>query len=93
MSKQIILYGLGGPEKAYTVLAYWTIFEQDLSANAICENAAKMRAYNPCVKQIFMIDNRPGLRREYQESMRLNSIESHVIFKDILERQGWELKL
>lgn len=92
MSKQIILYGLGGPEKAYAVLAYWIIFEKDLSADAIGGNAAKMRAYNPCIKQVFMIDNSPSLKREYEESYRLNSIESHMIFKDLLERQGWELK-
>lgn len=29
-----------------------------------------------------------GLKREFQESIKRNSIESCAIFKDILEREG-----
>lgn len=43
---------------------------------------------NPDVEHVYAIDNRYGLRRDYKESMKQNSIESHYIFKDILEREG-----
>lgn len=90
MANQIILYGIGGPEKAYAIVNFWTIFEKDLSVPNIRYNASRLRA-NPSVKKVFMISNRTGLKREFEEARRGNSIESYMIFKDILEREGMEL--
>lgn len=85
---QIILYGISGPSKAYTVLNYFCIYEEFVSINAILSEARILRMKNPSVEHIYAIDNRYGLRRDYMESMKQNSIESHYIFKDILEREG-----
>lgn len=85
---QIILYGIAGASKAYTVLNYFCIYEEFISINAILKQAQGLRMRNPDVEHVYAIDNRYGLRRDYKESIKENSIESHYIFKDILEREG-----
>ena len=88
---QIILYGLSGPSKAYAVLNYFCIYEEFVSIRSIQQEAALLRMKNPSVEHVYAIDNRYGLRRDYRESMKQNSIESHYIFKDILEREGIQI--
>lgn len=80
---QIILYGVSGASKAY--------YEEYISINAILRQAQGLRMKNPDVEHVYAIDNRYGLRRDYKESMKENSIESHYIFKDILEREGMKV--
>lgn len=86
--KSIILYGLGGAEKQYKVLAYWCIHEEHISINEIKTQALIMRVRNPSIKNVFAIDNRFGLKSDYTRSFKTNSIESCAIFKDLLERDG-----
>ena len=88
---QIILYGLSGPSKAYAVLNYFCIYEEYVSIRSIQQEALLLRMKNPSVEHVYAIDNRYGLRRDYRESMKQNSIESHYIFKDILEREGIQI--
>lgn len=86
--KQVILYGISGACRAYTVLNYFCIHEEFVSIATILGEARQLRMKNPDVEHVYAIDNRYGLRRDYRESMKQNSIESHYIFKDILEREG-----
>lgn len=86
--RQIILYGISGASMAYTVLGYFCIYEEFVSINTILGEARRLRMKNPSIEHVYAIDNRYGLRRDYKESMKQNSIESHYIFKDILEREG-----
>jgi hypothetical protein len=51
-------------------------------------HAGFMVLQNPGIERVYAIDNRYGLKREYVESYKKNSIESCAIFKDILEREG-----
>lgn len=88
---QIILYGVSGPSKAYAVLNYFCIYEEFVSIRTIMSEAELLRMKNPSVEHVYAIDNRYGLRRDYRESMKQNSIESHYIFKDILEREGIQI--
>lgn len=92
-NRQVILYGLGGPEKTYTVLRYYILFNEDITINNIWKRDAWLRGTNLSIQHVYAIDNRRGLKKDYMESMRFNSIESHMIFKDILEREGREIKL
>lgn len=86
---QIILYGLSGAETQYRVLKYYCIFESPfVSISTIKRHAAFMVMCNPGIKHVYAIDNRYGLRREYIESYKKNTIESCAIFKDTLEREG-----
>lgn len=88
---QVILYGVSGPSRAYTVLNYFCIYEEFVSIRTIMSEARLLRVKNPDVEHVYAIDNRYGLRRDYRESMKQNSIESHYIFKDILEREGIQI--
>lgn len=87
-NRQILLYGLGGPEKAYAVLKWYCIYDQDISIAAIIRESYRMVGINPSIKYVYAIDNRRGLKREYMDAFRIDSVESHYIFKDILEREG-----
>lgn len=89
--KQVILYGISGPTQAYTVLNYYCIYEEFVSIRSIMDEALRLRMKNPSVEHVYAVDNRYGLRRDYKESMKQNSIESHYIFKDILEREGMQV--
>ena len=51
-----------------------------------------MRMEYPNVKQIFAIDARGGLANDYRRAIKSNTFESYIIFKDILERKGIEIK-
>ena len=86
--RQIILYGISGAETQYRVLKYYCIFDEFISIGNIKRQAAFMVMQNPGIKHVYAIDNRYGLKREYTESYKQNSIESCAIFKDILEREG-----
>lgn len=90
-NRQILLYGIGGVDKMYGVLNYFCIFDDDISIRTIQIESKRLKAKNPSVVAVYAIDNRRGLRKDYQESIRLHSIESHMIFKDILEREGMRI--
>ena len=86
--KQIILYGLGGADIQYVALSYFCIYEDDISIENIMLFAQIMRMKNPTIESVYAIDNRRGLRRDYETSVRKHTIESCAIFKDLLERYG-----
>lgn len=86
--KQVILYGIAGADKHYKVLRYFVIEEEFISICNIKHCAFTMQDKYPEVKQVFAIDNRYGLRRDYIEAIKKDSLESCVEFKDILEREG-----
>lgn len=89
--KAVYIYGLGGAEKQYKVLHYKFLVDEDISIRNIIYEATMMKVRNPSIEKVYAIDNRHGLKRDYQESYRKNTIESCAIFKDILEREGLEI--
>lgn len=91
---KILLYGIGGASKQYAVLRYYAIYEDEPDViGTIKRTAAWMRVNNPDILAVYAISNRRGLRRDYVEAYKKNSIESHAIFRDILEREGIKLPL
>jgi hypothetical protein len=92
-NKQIILYGIGGPEVQYCAIRYWVIDSQDLSVKELKGCAMRMRIEYPSIKRVFAVDNRYGLRKDYIESIkdRYNSMESRLAFLDMIEREGIEI--
>ena len=86
--RQIIHYGISGAETQYRVLKYWCIYEDNISIENIKRCAGFMVLQNPSIEHVYAIDNRCGLKREYIESYKKNTIESCAIFKDTLEREG-----
>lgn len=93
-NKQIILYGVGGPEVQYCTIRYWVICSRDLSVRELKECAMRMKVEYPSIKRVFAVNNRYGLRKDYIESIkdRHNSMESRLAFLDMIEREGMEVK-
>lgn len=86
----VVIYGIGDEKCGYAVLRYWRMFQEDVSIREIDRCVHYMMAERPDVKQIFVIDNYHGLRRDFHEAKRVNSYTGWIIFRDILERQGVE---
>lgn len=84
----IILYGIGDARYQYRVLRYFTIYDERADTSEIKRIARMMHVINPSIEHVYMITNRHGLKREFMESTKRNSIESCAIFKDTLEREG-----
>lgn len=93
-NRQILLYGIGGAEKAYAVLSYYCIFEDATDIVPTIRRAGlNMMAANPSIQTVYMISNRRGLKRDFKDAIRRNSIEGWAIFKDLLEREGMKVQL
>lgn len=90
--KSIFLYGIGGARDQYRVIRYTRIDEQDFSINTLMYEASIMRINYPSIEHVYAVDNRYGLGRTYLESVKKNSIESCAVFKDLIQRQGIEIK-
>lgn len=90
--KSIFLYGIGGARDQYRVIRYTRIDEQDFSINTLMYEASIMRINYPSIEHVYAVDNRYGLGRTYLESVKKNSIESCAVFKDLIQRQGLEIK-
>ena len=84
----IILYGIGDARYQYRVLRYFAIYDERADTSEVKRIAHMMQVINPSIEHVYMITNRPGLKREFMESIKRNSIESCAIFKDTLEREG-----
>lgn len=84
----IILYGIRDARYQYRVLRYFAIYDERADTSEIKRIARMMQVINPSIDHVYMITNRHGLKREFMESTKRNSIESCAIFKDTLEREG-----
>ena len=93
----VILYGLGGADQMYRVIRYSAVEIDNLVGTnygvirTLKYEATMMRMKYPNIERVFAIDNGRGLARDYANALKTNTIESHAIFKDILEREGLEL--
>ena len=85
---QIILYGFGGARDKYRVMKYFVIFDGNVSIRTMKNEAEVLKIKNPSIEHVYAVDNRRGLKKDFEESIRQNSIESCAIFKDIIEREG-----
>lgn len=86
--KPVYLYGIGNARDTYRVIRYQVIEEEYVSIDYIKHTAAMMKIKNPSIEHVYAMDQRYGLRRDFMEAFKRNSIESWCIFKDILESEG-----
>lgn len=91
MTRQVYIYGLGGADKMYKVLAYHFITEEEITIANIVYQASMLKMRNPSVETVYAIDNYHGLRNDFKASMYRSTIENCAIFKNILETQGIQL--
>lgn len=91
--KELYLYGIGGPEDGFRVIRYCKIDQTDLSALTLRYEATGMLMHYKSIRRFFVIDNRPGLAKACAQSIKTRDIEKALIFLDILEKQGLEIKI
>lgn len=91
---RIWLYGLANAREAYRPVryAYVDYTEETKIVESIIRAASQMKIKNPSVDRIYIIDDKWYLYGEYQKAIKQNSIEQNVIFKDMLETEGAELR-
>lgn len=85
---QIILYGFGGARYNYRVIKYFAIFDECISIGTIKNEAGMLRIKCPSIEHVYAVDNRRGLKKDFENSIKENSIESCAIFKDLIEHEG-----
>ena len=91
--QKIFLYGIGGAEDGFRVIRYCEIDQADLSALTLRYEATDMLMHYQSIRRFFVIDNRPGLAKLCAQSNKTRSVEKALIFLDILEKQGLEVKI
>ncbi len=95
--KTVFMYGIGGADVNFKVIRYEQIQIDDILESffglvqTFKYESNMMRIKHPNIERIFIIDQRRGLAKDYKNAWTKNSIESHAIFKDILEREGLEI--
>ena len=86
--RRIYLYGLTGVENQYRIVRYSYIDDERISIDTIRMHATWMKLHYSSIEHVYAIDGRRGLAASYREAIKNDSIESLIIFKDILEREG-----
>ena len=66
---QIILYGLGGARDKYRVMKYFVIFDDNVSIRTMKNEAEVLRIKNPSIEHVYAVDNRRGLKKDFEESI------------------------
>ena len=89
---RIYLYGIASVNDKYAVIRYTAVDVEHRPIDAIKVEAEIMRMDYPTIETIYAIDARGGLGNDYRRAIKQNSIEGYIIFKDILERKGIEIK-
>lgn len=85
---KLVLYGIGGVKDGYRALRYFFVPEYFTTTRGIKGAAENMVDINPSVERVYLVDNRYGLKNEFNASLRATTFEPCVIFKDALEREG-----
>ena len=89
---RIYLYGIAGANDKYAVIRYQAVDVEHRPIDAIKVEAEIMRMDYPSSKTVYAIDARGGLANDYRMAIKRNSVEGFIVFKDILERKGIEIK-
>lgn len=55
MTRQVYIYGLGGADKMYKVLAYQFIVEDEISISNVIHRAFILKVRNPSVESVYAI--------------------------------------
>ena len=88
---EIVLYGIAGEDKSYQIIRYCRIEVGYFRAWHTRLLIKQMREEYPEIKQVFAIDNRPGLAAFCRRAMKEGNIDDKVLFKYMLEREGFEI--
>ena len=89
--KRIYLYGIAGVADHYKVVRYSCVDSESMTIMALKYEAARLRMDYPNIVRVYAVDASPSLYRSYMETIRKDSMEVCVSFRDMLMRQGVEV--
>lgn len=85
MAKRVYLYGFNHLLK----IEDCKFLEGDaITVGNMLRLANWMAEVNPAMRVIYAVDNRPGLHKEYLESVKTEDFTKHVEFADTVSREG-----
>lgn len=95
MDRKIFIYGIGGANDNYRVVAYQYIkTNESYDIVRDCHAVARWLRYrNPSIKYAYAIGEGADLARMYKKARKTNSVEDNVCFKLMLEETGLVIKL
>lgn len=62
--------------------------ERDISIKNVIRIANWMRDRTPESVRVYAVDNRPGLYKEFQETIRSGDFTKQIEFADLVSREG-----
>lgn len=70
-TRDVIMYGFEDVEKSYHVASYYRINADQFGVDYIKKyRAPMMQKLHPEVKEIYLVDNHPGLKTDYLEAYK-----------------------
>lgn len=89
--KRIYLYGIAGAADHHKVVRYSCVDGDGMTIMSLKYEAARLRMDYPNIEHVYAVDASPSLYRSYMETIRKDSMEGCVSFRDMLMRQGVEV--
>ena len=90
MNRRIFIYGIGGANDNYRIVAYQYIkTNESYDIVRDCRAVAEWLKYrNPSIKYTYAIGESAELANMYKKARKTNSVEDNVCFKLMLEETG-----
>ena len=89
MNRKVYLYAFN---KVMKVVDCMFLKEEDISVRNIIGLARWMINTNPEPVNVYAIDARPGLYKDYKEAVKTTDFTKHVAFADMISREGIQIK-
>ena len=95
MNRRIFVYGIGGAEDNYRIVAYQYIkTNESYDIVRDCHSVARWLRYrNLSIKRAYAIGESAELAQMYKRARKTNSVEDNVCFKLMLEETGLIINL
>lgn len=84
----IMLYGFTKDNSGYKPEEKYTLYDHDVSINAMRYIADKFLAENSNIVEIIAVDNRVGLKQEWLKAVNSNLTDIRYEFYDTVRRSG-----
>ena len=91
MKRIYLLYGIARAADHYKVVRYSCVDSEGMTIMALKYEAARLRMNYPNIGHVYAVDASPSLYRSYMETIKKDSMEVCISFRDMLMRQGVEV--
>lgn len=93
----VYLYGIAGYEDKYRIVRYarmdFNKYPPKELVREIKLQIAWLKSHDSAIEEVYMIDDRGGLGNYYWRTVKDDTIEGNLAFRDMLEREGQRLPI